>query len=247
MEWMYLSWAVAAAAACYFLGFIFKSRILHNKALGLFSPKWKKSALLFLWRAGASYKNEALLAQLVLGSILSVLLMILLPSPFNLILLLLVLLAVTLGRQRYKSRQDQVGQELISLAGTLSLAVSGGQDFAVALAFYVEQEKGLLRDECHESLSRLRLGQDRASAFDHLVQRFPITREFFSAVRLSEKQGTPLAQVLQGQAKRWREHRLHQAEAYAQRLPILLMGPLALCIFPCVFLALLGPYLIELF
>jgi len=246
MEIIYVLEALAIAVAIYFFGRLVQMQALLQPVLRLLPSRWQEVCLIYLWKAGAKHRDEILLAQVLCGIVVSVLLMLLLPSPFNWIPLLIVVLAITLFFQKMGQRREQATVELINLAGTLSLAVSGGQEFSVALSFYVNNEKGLLVEECRASLSRLRLGQHRETVFDDVVERFPVTREFFSAVRMSEKQGTPLAQVLKDQALRWRRHRLHKAESKAQRLPVLLMGPLALCIFPAVFLALLGPYLIDL-
>lgn len=199
-----------------------------------------------LWQAGRSKSDVTLLGRLILIILCSLLMTVLLPSPMNWVPALAMLLSVTLYAQHLKKCQDDVRFQLITLSNTLSLAVSGGQDFSVALQFYTANEKGLLADECREALGRLRLGQDRDTAFLIVVDRYPVTRDFFAAIRLSERQGTPLAVVLKEQARRLRQKRLFEAETRAQKLPILLMGPLTLCIFPNVFLALLGPYLITI-
>lgn len=238
--------ALALGASCYFLGSLLKSPSVARSVAGALPEKWKKKVLTELWRAGAAAEDNLMLGRVIMGLILSIVLSLSLPAPFYWIPFLLLVLGITLFAQKHRMRQDTVANELIILASTLSLSVAGGQDFSLALAHYAGEEEGLLPEECRQALRRLRLGQDRGVVFDPLVARYPVTREFFTALKMSEKQGTPLSQVLSDQASRWRQNRLFKAEASAQRLPVLLMGPLALCVFPSVILALLGPYLIDL-
>jgi tight adherence protein C len=246
-QWMSLLAALTLGISCYLFFLLLKRPSLARSVAAVLPEKWKKTALLSLWRAGAPAKDDVLFGRILLGLGLSILFMLLLPAPLHWIPFLLLILGLTLFGQKYRLRQDQVAGELIYLASSLSLSVAGGQDFSLALAHYTEEEEGFLPEECRQALGRLRLGQDRSIVFDPLVSRYPVTREFFNALKMSEKQGTPLSKVLSDQANRWRQNRLFKAEAAAQRLPVLLMGPLALCVFPSVILALLGPFLIDLF
>jgi tight adherence protein C len=69
-------------------------------------------------------------------------------------------------------------------------------------------------------------------------------RQFVGAITQAEKRGTPLAEVLTTQARVLRTKRSQAAEQAAARAAVLIMGPLML-IFACVFIILLGPFIIK--
>ncbi len=62
----------------------------------------------------------------------------------------------------------------------------------------------------------------------------------------SDKLGIPLANVLREQSTEMRVKRRQRAEAQAQKVPVKIMFPLVLCIFPSLFVVIIGPGAIQI-
>jgi tight adherence protein C len=129
-----------------------------------------------------------------------------------------------------------------------SLAMQAGVDFPGALRQVSDRmgKREPLRFEIRHILRKLNLGHSRKAALGDLSTRVPAPaiRQFVAAVVQAEKQGTPLAKVLSVQAGVLRSRRSQAAEQAAARAAVLILGPLML-IFACVFVILLGPFVIK--
>jgi tight adherence protein C len=62
----------------------------------------------------------------------------------------------------------------------------------------------------------------------------------------ADKYGIGIAKVLRTQAKQARVKRRQRAEEKAMKLPVKVLFPLLLCIFPVLFIVLLGPAAIKI-
>ena len=89
----------------------------------------------------------------------------------------------------------------------------------------------------------------RKQAFRNLVERTDVTelRHFVFAVNQAEEYGLPVAQVLRVQSRELRVIRRQRAEEQALKLPVKIVFPLVLCIFPALFVVLLVPAAIRIF
>lgn len=173
-------------------------------------------------------------------------LMMSLPWPLPLCALVLPVLPPLWVEGRRRARLEEAEGEVAFVSGAVALGVGAGRDLESSLAFAVTRGRGPLARELTEALSSLRLGQPRSQAFARASRLYPCAAEFLRALDLGETQGIPMGQTLERQADLWRRRRLDKAEARALRVPVLLMAPLALCIFPNVLVALLGPFLLDL-
>lgn len=147
-------------------------------------------------------------------------------------------------RDRKKARQLGLVRALPHALDLLTLVVEGGLDLGTALARFVERSRpGPLRDEIEAMLRQLRMGQTRAEALSALRSRVPLAEfaAFATAVIQAERLGTPLGRVLRAQAIQLRNGRTQRAEKLAAEAPVKMLLPLLACIFPTVFLVLLGP------
>ncbi|WP_373048130.1 type II secretion system F family protein [Vulgatibacter sp.] len=147
-------------------------------------------------------------------------------------------------RDRIRRREAAIGRTLPWALDLLTLAVEVGVDFNQALVRVVERGRpGPLRDELALVVRALRMGRSRQEALDELRWRtgHAGVGRFCTAVIQAERLGTPLSRVLRSQAADLRIERCQRAETLAGQAPVKLLLPLLGCIFPSVFLVLLGP------
>lgn len=97
-------------------------------------------------------------------------------------------------------------------------------------------------------VQELRMLPDRRQALERFADRtsFDGFRRLAGTLAQTLKYGTPLAQALRVLAAEMRTDRMLKIEEKAIRLPALLVIPLILFIMPAVFIALVGPSVIEL-
>ena len=72
----------------------------------------------------------------------------------------------------------------------------------------------------------------------------PALSNFIGAIVQAEQLGVPIAKVLQIQSEQLRIERRQRAEEAAAKAPIKMLFPLVGCIFPSMFIVILGPAVI---
>jgi tight adherence protein C len=148
--------------------------------------------------------------------------------------------------RRVKSRQKQIVLEIPDALDLLTISVRAGLGFDAALAKVVEKLRGPLPDEFRRALAEIRMGKTRREALRDIVPRTdvaPLTN-FISAIIQAEQLGVSISKVLQVQSEQLRIERRQRAEEMAQKAPIKMLFPLVGCIFPSLFIVILGPALI---
>jgi tight adherence protein C len=149
------------------------------------------------------------------------------------------------GKRR---RRAQLG--LPPVIDLLALGLSAGLDFPGALRQVVSRSstpRDALIRELRLVLHQLETGKTRSQALWLFAERLPANsvREFVAAVLLAEESGTPLAEVLQTQAKVSRRRRSEQAEEAASRANLKMFLPLMMG-FGCVAIVAGAPIVLEL-
>jgi len=147
-----------------------------------------------------------------------------------------------------RRRRAQLG--LPQVIDLLALGLSAGLDFPGALRQVVSRSsspRDALIGELRLVLHQLETGKTRSQALFLFAERLPANsvREFVAAVVLAEETGTPLAEVLQTQAKVSRQRRSEQAEEAASRANLKMLLPL-LMVFISVLLVVVGPIVLDL-
>ena len=97
-------------------------------------------------------------------------------------------------------------------------------------------------------LQEMRLGVSQRDALIGFADRIDLyeVRSFTAALNQSETLGTPLGETLRIQADIRRNERIQKAEKLAQEAPVKMLMPLALFIFPAVFVVILLPIVIQM-
>ncbi len=150
-----------------------------------------------------------------------------------------------LGR-RVRARQKAILVQIPDALDLLTISVRAGLGFDAALGKVVEKMKGPLVDEFRRALAEVRVGKARREALRDIVPRTevqPLTN-FISAIIQAEQLGVSISKVLQVQSEQLRIERRQRAEEQAAQAPIKMLFPLVGCIFPSLFVVILGPALI---
>lgn len=152
-------------------------------------------------------------------------------------------------RAKASERQQQIRDALPDSLDQLTMTVDAGLAFEGALARTARAGEGPLADELIRVLQEMQIGVARSDALRKLAERtdVPDLRTFVFSVVQSEEYGLPIAQILRVQAGELREKRKARAEERALKIPVKIIFPLVLCIFPTLFIVLLGPAAIRIF
>jgi tight adherence protein C len=197
------------------------------------------------WRAGLT--AVGFLGGLVLGTLVGA-------SGANTLLLAVIFGALTflsagytLERRAHKRRRA-IHDALPDALDLLAVTVEAGLGLHGAIARLVETSEGPLADEFTLVLTELRVGDSSERALKRMAQRLQ-SKEVDSLVRSiiqGEQLGLSLARTLRNLAEDTRNRRQAVAEELASKAPVKMLFPIAIFIFPALFVAILGPAVIEL-
>jgi tight adherence protein C len=147
---------------------------------------------------------------------------------------------------RVRGRQKLILLQIPDALDLLTISVRAGLGFDAALGKVVEKMQGPLVDEFRRALAEVRVGKARREALRDIVPRTevqPLTN-FIGAIIQAEQLGVSISKVLQVQSEQLRIERRQRAEEQAAQAPIKMLFPLVGCIFPSLFVVILGPALI---
>jgi tight adherence protein C len=147
---------------------------------------------------------------------------------------------------RVKKRQKAILMMIPDALDLLTISVRAGLGFDAALSKVVEKLQGPLSDEFRRAMAEVRVGKARRDALRDIVPRTEVTplTNFISAIVQAEQLGVSISKVLQVQSEQLRIERRQRAEEQAAKAPIKMLFPLVGCIFPSLFIVILGPAII---
>ena len=150
-----------------------------------------------------------------------------------------------LGR-KVRARQHAILLMIPDALDLLTISVRAGLGFDAALGKVVEKLQGPLSDEFRRALAEVRVGKARREALRDIVPRteVPPLTNFIGAIIQAEQLGVSISKVLQVQSEQLRIERRQRAEEMAAKAPIKMLFPLVGCIFPSLFIVILGPAII---
>ena len=153
------------------------------------------------------------------------------------------LLLYSKGQERQKLMQ----LELANTLDQMLISVEAGLGFEGAMARAGENGKGPLAEELVRTLQDMQVGRSRRESYQALAERtsIPELRSFVQAVVQADTYGIAISRVLRIQAKVMRVKRRQRAEEKAMKLPVTILFPLLFFIFPVLFIAILGPAVIN--
>lgn len=150
--------------------------------------------------------------------------------------------------RKVDERRQAMLRALPDVLDLLVISVEAGLGFDSALARVVATVPGPLSEEFFRMLQETRVGVSRRDAMRHLMDRTDLDelRSFLLAMIQAEAFGVTIARVLRVQADEMRVKRRQRAQEKAFAAPVKIVFPLVFCIFPSLFIVLLGPAAIQI-
>jgi tight adherence protein C len=150
------------------------------------------------------------------------------------------------------ARRNAIVKALPDTLDLVVVCVEAGNSLEAGIARVAERLKGPLADELGRMLGEMSLGKLRREALRDLAKRaaVPDLQTFVAAILQADQMGVSIASALRVQADAMRVRRRQRAEEAAAKLPIKMLFPLLLMIFPALLVVILGPaaiYLMGLF
>lgn len=146
-------------------------------------------------------------------------------------------------RSQVESREEAILRQLPDIMDLLVICMEAGLGFTSAVSRTVANIEGEMSDEFAMALAEMRAGASRAEALGGLALRVQISevQSFVSAIRQADQFGIPVSTVLRNQAEDMRITRRQAAQEKAQKAPVKMLIPMVFCIFPPMFIVVIGP------
>jgi tight adherence protein C len=160
-----------------------------------------------------------------------------------------VLPSVWLGRETSK-RQKQIRHGLPDALDLMIVCIEAGSGIDQAIVKTSDDldiSYPALAEEMRLVTTEIRAGKPRLEAFKNFASRTKVdeVRSLVSMLIQTDRFGTSVAQALRTHAEVSRTKRRQDAEERAGKIGVKLVFPLVFCLFPSLYVAILGPAVIE--
>jgi tight adherence protein C len=151
-------------------------------------------------------------------------------------------------KQKVDSRRTEVQKGLPDALDLLVICVDAGLGFDAALARVTDKYKNALSELLSKALREVSLGRPRLEALDEMGRNSGVEdlHNFIQAVIQSEQFGTGIGKILRIQADEMRRKRRQRAQERGAQATLKMMLPMVGCIFPTLWIVLLGPAVLIL-
>jgi tight adherence protein C len=145
-------------------------------------------------------------------------------------------------------RQLEIKRTLPETIDLMAIAVQAGMGLEASIELVSQKLPGALGDELYRLLQEIQLGASRRQALQRLRDRTDVDElsTFALALIQADIVGSPVAEVLQSNARQMRLIRRQDAREKAAQLPVKLLVPMLLFIFPALIVVIVGPAAISI-
>jgi tight adherence protein C len=146
-------------------------------------------------------------------------------------------------------RKNEIEHAIPDFLDLITVSMEAGIGFDGAIVKVVDKSTGPLADELSIMLQEYKMGKKRSQALKDMAQRIMVedVTAFAGSVVMAEQLGLSLGHVLRLQADQARQKRRQRAEEKAMKAPVKMLVPMVVCIFPSIFVILLGPAIINFY
>lgn len=150
--------------------------------------------------------------------------------------------------QRIASRRQQIQRSLAEATDLLTLVVESGMSLDEGLLSITERFHNALGDEIGKVLREIRLGRPRMAALEHMADTCGVAdlHHLVESIVQSDQMGVPIARLLRVQATEMRRRQRQTAQERAAQASSRMVFPMVGCIFPVLWIVLLGPAIIVI-
>ena len=145
-------------------------------------------------------------------------------------------------------RRKSMERELPDMIDLLVISVEAGLGFEAAMARVVQTVPGELSSEFQWMLAETRVGISRHDALRNMSARTDVDdlNSFILALIQADQFGVSVARMLRVQADEMRVRRRQRIQERAFAAPVKMIFPMLFCIFPSIFIIILGPAAINI-
>jgi tight adherence protein C len=145
-------------------------------------------------------------------------------------------------------RRKTMERALPDIIDLLVISVEAGLGFEAAMGRVVQNVPGDLSDEFKRTLAETRVGVSRHEAFRNMSERTNVDdlNSFILSLIQADQFGVSIARMLRVQAEEMRVRRRQRIQEKAFAAPVKMIFPMLLCIFPSIFIIILGPAVINI-
>jgi tight adherence protein C len=150
--------------------------------------------------------------------------------------------------QQISARRHQIQRSLAEATDLLTLVVESGMSLDEGMLSITERFHNALGDEIGKVLREIRLGRPRMSALEHMAETtgVPDLHHLVESIVQSDQMGVPIARLLRVQAMEMRRRQRQTAQERAAQASSRMVFPMVGCIFPVLWIVLLGPAIIQI-
>ena len=150
--------------------------------------------------------------------------------------------------QRIAVRRQQIQRSLAEATDLLTLVVESGMSLDEGLLSITERFHNALGDEIGKVLREIRLGRPRMAALEHMADTCGVAdlHHLVESIVQSDQMGVPIARLLRVQATEMRRRQRQTAQERAAQASSRMVFPMVGCIFPVLWIVLLGPAIIQI-
>ncbi|GMQ94596.1 MAG: type II secretion system F family protein [Acidimicrobiia bacterium] len=145
-------------------------------------------------------------------------------------------------------RRKEMERSLPDIIDLLVISVEAGLGFEAAMSRVVQNVPGELAREFSRTLQETRVGVSRHQAFRNMSARTDVDdlNSFILSLIQADSFGVSISRMLRVQADEMRVRRRQRIQEKAFAAPVKMIFPMLLCIFPSIFIVILGPAAIRI-
>ncbi|MCL1599488.1 MAG: type II secretion system F family protein [Actinomycetia bacterium] len=145
-------------------------------------------------------------------------------------------------------RRKEMEKSLPDIIDLLVISVEAGLGFESAMGRVVQNVPGELAKEFQRTLQETRVGVSRHQALRHMADRTDVDdlNSFILSLIQADSFGVSISRMLRVQADEMRVRRRQRIQEKAFAAPVKMIFPMMFCIFPAIFIVILGPAAISI-